>query len=169
LICIRKTAILIHSFCSHLHRAVKVRDALKTWVYIENDKCAPCDRVETIEHCFLEWRRVVRVWDHFSPILSRFSVHPFSVSVPSVFYPLSDFQSLPSSSIYNFLVVTILYWICQTFRNSRLSSQNVIYLVIKDIKLRIRCASIDAVRYFWSLNYVLCSVDTDDNIIFSLN
>lgn len=149
-----------------LHRAVKVRYALKTWGYIESDRCALCDRVETIEHCFLECKRVVRVWRYFSPILSRFSSSPFVVSALSVFYPLSDFPSSPSTSIYSFLVVTILFWIWQarnlsTFRNSRLNSQRIIDLVIRDVKLRISCASIDTVKHLWSKDSVLCSVVND--------
>lgn len=155
-----------------LHRAVKVRYALKIWGYIDNDKCALCDRIETVEHCFLDCQRVVTVWNYFSPILSRFLSSPFSVSVSSVFYPLCDSQSSPSSSIYSFLVVTILFWIWfarnqSTFRNSRLSSQSIINLIIKDIKVRIRCASIDTVRNLWSRHSVLCSLDIDDNVVFS--
>ena len=149
-----------------LHRAIKVRYALKTWGYIENDKCALCNNVETIEHCFLECPRVARVWDYFTPILSCFLISPFSVTAPSLFYPLSDSQSSISSSIYNFLVATILFWIWyarnqSTFRNSRLSSQSIIKLVVKDIKLRIRCAPLDAVKNFWSKDSVLCSVNND--------
>ena len=37
-----------------LHRAIKVRYALKTWGYkLKSDNCALCSQVETIEHCFL--------------------------------------------------------------------------------------------------------------------
>lgn len=70
-----------------LHRAVRVRYSLKSWGYINNDKCAVCDRVETIEHCFLECRRVVRVWSHFSLFISSLAGSPFSVSVSDIFSP----------------------------------------------------------------------------------
>ena len=54
-----------------LHRAIRVRYALRTWGYIDTDKCAVCSQVETIEHCFLNCPRVRKVWDHFSRPLSR--------------------------------------------------------------------------------------------------
>lgn len=156
-----------------LHRAVRVRYSLKNWGYINNDKCAVCNRVETIEHCFLECPRATGVWSHFSSVLSRLSVATFTVSVSSVFYPLSDCQS-PSSSLLHFLIVTCLFWIWHarnlaTFRNSRLSTQNIVDLIVMDIKLRIRCARADAVRNFWSMDSVLCSIDDSHNITFVIN
>ena len=66
---------------------------LKIWGYIDIDKCAICNRVETIEHCFLECPRVVKLWDHFSPILSILRDSPFFISPESVYYPLSHVQS----------------------------------------------------------------------------
>ena len=33
-------------------RAVKVRDSLRNWGYIDSSRCASCPRVETIDHCF---------------------------------------------------------------------------------------------------------------------
>ena len=142
-----------------LHRAVRVRYSLKKWGYITNDKCAVCDRVETIEHCFLECRRAVRVWSHFSPFISRLAGSPFSVSVSDIFFPPSDSLAQPLSS---YVIITILYWVWHarnlaTFRNSVLSSQATIRLVVKDIKLRIRCASMDTVRNFWSKDSILCT------------
>lgn len=156
-----------------IHRAVKVRYALKSWGYIDNDKCALCNRIETIEHCFLECNRVVDVWNFFSPTLSRFLNSPFSVSTLSVFYPLSDFQPPVSPSLYHFFVATVLFWTwharnLSTFRNSVLSARNIIDLVLKDIKSRIRCATSDAVRNFWSTQSILCSVDENDVICFSI-
>lgn len=155
-----------------LHRVVKIRYALKSWGCIDTDRCALCNRIETIEHCFLYCRRTVRVWNFFAPILSDFLNSPFSVSTLSVFYPLSDSPSSNAASLYNFVVVTVLYWVWYArneliFRNCRLSSRSVINQVIKDIRLRIRCASIDAVRNFWSWHSVLCSVNSNDDIVFS--
>ena len=146
---------------------MRVRYSLKSWGYINNDKCAVCDRVETIEHCFLECRRAVRVWGHFFPLISRLAGSPFPVSVSDIFPPLSD----SSSPLSSYVIVTVLYWIWHarnlaTFRNSTLSSQATVRLIVKDIKLRIRCASSDAVRNFWSKDSVLCTIDDNEKIVF---
>ena len=151
-----------------LHRAVRVRYSIKLWGYISDDKCAICGRVETIEHCFLECHRVVRVWGHFSPHISTLLCSPFSVSVFEVSFLLCVSLTQPLS---NYLIATVLYWIWHarnlaTFRNSTLSSQATIRLIVKHIKLRIRCASSDAVKNFWSKDSVLCSIDDNDNIVF---
>ena len=156
-----------------LHRAVRVRYSLKSWGYINNDKCAVCNRVENIEHCFLACPRIVRVWDHFSAPLSRVLDSTFVVSIPAVFYPLSDVQSTPTFSLFCYLVATILYWTwisrnLATFRNSSLSSRDIINLIKNDVKSRIICASDDAVRNFWSLRSAFCSIDDDGSIAFHL-
>ena len=39
-------------------------------------------------------------------------------------------------------------------------------LIIKDVKFRVRCATADMVRNFWSKDSVLCSVDDNDRIVF---
>ena len=155
-----------------LHCAVRVQYSLKTWGYIDNDKCAICGRVEKIEHCFLACSRVVRVWDYFSTFLSRLNDSTFVVSIPSVFFPLSDDPS-PSSPLSHFLIVTILYWLwtsrnMATFRNSTLGYQPIIGLIKNDVKARIRCAFLDSVRNFWSLRFVFCSIDNDGIITFYL-
>ena len=155
-----------------LHRAVRVRYSLKTWGYIDNDKCAVCGRVENIEHCFLACPRVVRVWDYFSTLLSRLNNSTFVVSIPLVFFPLSDDPS-PSSPLLHFLIITILYWLwtsrnMATFRNSTLLSQQIIELIKNDVKSQIRCASLDSVRNFWSSLSVFCSIDDEDIIAFHL-
>ena len=139
-----------------VHRAVCVRYSPKSWGYINNDKCAVCNRIENIEHCFLPCPRVVRVWDHFSTPLSPVLDSSFVVSIPFVFYPLSDSQPSSFSSLSNFLIVTILYWVwvswnLATFQNSKLTSQDIINLVKNDVKSRISCASDDSVRNFCSL------------------
>jgi len=156
-----------------LHCAVRVRYSLKSWGYIDNDKCAVCDRIENIEHCFVASPRVVKVWDYLSAHLSHFLNSPFIVSAPSVFYPLSDSQPSPCSPLSNFLIVTILYWIwtsCNlaTFCNSTLGSQQIIDLIKHDIKSRIRCAKADSVRNFWSLQSVFFSVHNNNSITFLL-
>ena len=93
-----------------LHHAVSVRYSLKSWGYIDNDKCAVCGGIENIEHCFLACPRVVKVWDYFSAHLSRFLNSPFVVSAPSVFYPLSDSQPLFSPfelSNFNYFILDL--------------------------------------------------------------
>ena len=79
-------------------------------------------RIENIEHCFLACPRVVRVWNYFSALLSCLSDSTFVVSIPSVFYPMSDDQLSLLSSLFNYFVATILYWVwlarnSATFRN----------------------------------------------------
>ena len=115
-----------------LHRAIHVRYSLKSWGYIITDRCAICGRIENIEHCFLACPRVVRVWNSFSPLLSRLSDSTFVVSIPSVFYPLSDDPPPPLSSLSNYFIATILYWIwiarnSATFRNSVLRRPNTVF------------------------------------------
>ena len=152
---------------------MRVRYSLKSWGYINNDKCAVCNRVENIEHCFLACRRIVRVWDYFSAPLSRILDSTFVVSIPAVFYPLSDFQSTPAFSLYCYLIATILYWTwisrnLATFRNSSLSSRDIINLIKNDVKSCIICASDDSVRNFWSLRSAFCSIDDDGSVAFHL-
>ena len=156
-----------------MHRAVRVRYALKTWGYIDNDKCAVCSNVESIEHCFFVCGRARRVWDFFSPHLSRLSGSPFSVSSLSVFFPLSDSVSSPGRSLSQYLIATILFWLWHsrnlaTFRNSCLDSSKITDLIRNDIKLRVRCQSLDSVRNFWSLHGVLCLIDDKNQITFGI-
>ena len=110
-----------------VHRVVRVRHALKTWGYISNDKCAVCNGIETIEHCFLECPRVVKLWDHFSPLLSALPDSPFSVSPRSVYYPFPCAQSSTGVSLSTYLMAMISYWCWlarnrATFNNTILSS-----------------------------------------------
>jgi len=150
-----------------------VRYALKSWGYIDNDKCAVCNRIETVEHCFLECPRVVKLWGHFSPLLSVLLDSPFSTSLTSIYFPFSCAQSSTGTSLSNYLLATILYWCWfarnrATFRNSVLSSKRVISLIKNDICTRIRGDRLDSAtcRNFWSHKNVLCSVDPSDNITF---
>ena len=81
-------------------RAVKVRDSLKNWGYIDSNKCASYSRKETIDHCFLNCVRVKRVWSFFSPVLSSLlgnvflpscTLSSFSVGLPSALKMLNSF------------------------------------------------------------------------------
>ena len=38
-------------------QGTKIRDSLKLWGYIATDRCAYCQRKETIDHCFLNCPR----------------------------------------------------------------------------------------------------------------
>ena len=84
-----------------IHRAIKVRYALKTWGYkLKSDKCALCSQVETIDHCLLFCPRVCAVWRYFTPYLSPLSTSPFSVNSSCIFFPFSSHASSPSFSLY---------------------------------------------------------------------
>ncbi len=85
-----------------IQRAVGVHFALMSWGYISSDKCALCNRSETIEHCFLECPRIVKVWDHFSPLISTFLGSPFSVSPKS-----STGVCLSQPYCYDFILVLV--------------------------------------------------------------
>ena len=127
--------------------------------------------METIEHCFLFCPRVLKVWDHFSPRLSRLLDFRFSVSVSSVFFPVSDSQSSPALLLSCYLIASCIYYVWHarnlaTFRNSVLSSQKIIDLVVKDVSLRIRCSSTDKIKHFCLLRNVVCSVDGGNNVTY---
>ena len=148
-----------------IHCAVRVRYNLKSWGYIDSDKCAVCSRVETMQHCFVDCPRVIKVWDFFSPYLSRLLGSSFSLSFSSVLFPFS------SLSLFCYLVATILFHVwhaCNsaTFRNCRQPPRAIIDIIIKDIQLRIRCDPIDRVRYFWSFDSVFCVLSADDKVSF---
>ena len=154
-----------------IHRAIRVRYSLKKWGYIDNGKCAICNKSETIEHCFLECSRVVSVWNFFSPLLSRLSSSPFFVSSKSVFFPFSETQSSPGNSPFSYLIATILYYIWfarnrATFHNSVLSSDKISKIILCDTQNRIRCKSVDSVENFWSFRNVLCSLDDNQILTF---
>ena len=67
-------------------RAIKVRDSLKNWGYIDSDKCAFCSRKETIDQCFLNCSRVKSVRSHFSPVISSILGTSFLPSCTYVFF-----------------------------------------------------------------------------------
>ena len=93
-----------------IHRAIKVRYALKTWGYkVKSDKCALCSQVETIEDCFLFCPRVHAVWNYFTCYMPHLSNFPFSVNCSCVFFPFSSRASSPSFSFYCYLIATILF------------------------------------------------------------
>ena len=143
-----------------IHRAIKVRYALKTWGYkVKSDKCALCSQVETIEH-FLFCPCVRAVWRYFTPYLSCLSNSPFSSRASS-----------PSFMLYCYLIATALFWIWQTrnlttFRNSVLNVNQNINLIKKDISCRILCAKQDEKENFWSTGNILCKISDTHSISF---
>lgn len=97
-------------------RAVKVRASLRNWGYIDNSRCASCNRVETIAHCFLDCPRVKEVWAHFAPFFSNFIGTPFRSNIVTVFFFRWDSRDSRKNRVVSFLLKTILYAIW-TFRN----------------------------------------------------
>ena len=69
--------------CLFIHRVIRVRYALMSRDYIDNDKCAICNYIETIEHCFLKCLRVIKLWEHFSVFRTMLDF-PFFASSESV-------------------------------------------------------------------------------------
>lgn len=97
-------------------RAIKVRDSLKNWGYIDSDKWAFCSRKETIDHCFLNCARMKSVWTHFSPVISSILGTRFLPSCTYVFFFRWTPASPKQNRIARFLIKIILYSIWK-FRN----------------------------------------------------
>ena len=135
----------------------------------KNVLCVPKSKQLNIVFFFCPRVRVV--WNYFTLYLSRFSNSPFSVNSSSVFFPFSSRVSLPSFSLYCYLITTILFWIWQcrnlaTFRNSVLSVNQIMNLIKKDVSCRILCAKRDEKENFWSTGNTLCLISSDHSISF---
>ena len=130
-------------------RAVKVRYSLRNWGYINYDICGSCPRRETIDHCFLNCRRVKLVWAHFLPLLSLLISTFFVVNCVSVF--LFEFTATDNRShrlILHF-IKSILFGIWKfrnkaTFHNGKEDERASIKYICFDVKSRIR---IDRFRF----------------------
>ena len=125
-------------------RAVKVRDSLKNWGYIDSNKCASCSRKETIDHCFLNCVRVKRVWSFFSPVLSSLLGNVFLPSCTRVFFFRWAPVSPKNAQLIRFLIKTILYGIWKfrnkaTFHNGNDTPEGMIRYILSDIKNRVAC------------------------------
>ena len=97
-----------------IHRAIKVRYALKTWGYkLKSDKCALCSQVETIEHCFV-FALECALCGGTLRLICLASLLPLSLLTPCIFFPFSSHASSPSFSLYCYLIATVLFWIWQT-------------------------------------------------------
>ena len=97
-------------------RAVKVRESLSNWGYIDNPLCASCPRVESIDHCFRACLRVNAVCVFFLPLLSLLLAQPFPLCSASIFFFQLSFPNDKSRRLIQFAVKSILYGIWQ-FRN----------------------------------------------------
>jgi len=154
-------------------RAVKVRNSLRNWGYISSARCASCPRIETLDHCFINCRRVKPVWAHFVPWLSALLNSPFVPNCSFIF--LFQFQC-PSrhSRILLFFIKTILYGIWKfrnkaTFHNGKEDSKALIRYIKSNIKNRIlldkhRLSPL-VFRDLWS-HPAICSLREHDNLVF---
>ena len=156
-------------------RAVKVRHSLRNWGYIPSVRCASCSRIETIDHCFINCRRVKPVWAHFVPLVSALLNSPFVPNCSSVFF--FQFQCLPRHlRILLFLIKTILYGIWKfrnkaTFHNGKEDSKALIRYIKSNIKNRIlidkhRLSPLTFRDLWW--HPAICSFREHDNLVFHL-
>ena len=90
-------------------RAVKVRESLRNWGYIDNPSCATCSQTESIDHCFRACPRVNAVWFFFLPLLSSLLSHPFPLCGASIFFFQLPFPNDKSRHLLLFLIKSILY------------------------------------------------------------
>jgi len=126
-------------------KAVKVRDSLRNWGYINSDKCASCPRRETIDHCFLNCSRVKLVWAFFIPLLSALlnPPAPFVVNCVSVFFFRFPPCFSKNRAIVIFIIKSVLYGIWKfrnkaTFHNGTESDRAIIRYINQDITSRIK-------------------------------
>ena len=124
-------------------RGVKVRDSLKNWGYIDSDRCASCNRKETIDHCFLNCARVKRVWSYFSSILTFLLQCPFRPFVPMVFFFRWSSNHRKKNAIAIFFIKSIIYavWVFRnkaTFHNGNECHRAIIRYVLHSVSSRIR-------------------------------
>ena len=124
-------------------RATKVRDSLKNWGYIGSDRCAFCNRKESIDHCYLNCRRSRAVWEHFAPLLSRLIMASFPINVLTIFFFRWSSDNRKQNRIAYFLINTVLYAIWHvrnkaTFHNGTETHRAVIKYATQDFKSRIK-------------------------------
>ena len=123
-------------------RAIKVRDSMKNWGYINSDRCASCPRKESIDHCFLNCARVKAVWSHFSPVLSSLLGVTFSPNCLFVFFFQWPRVDVNKARLARFVIKTVLYGIWtfrnkSTFHNGNEDSRAIIRYIKTDIRKRI--------------------------------
>ena len=123
-------------------RGVKVRDSLCNWGYINSDRCAVCNRKETIDHCFLNCKRAKRVWASFCPLISALIGCIFLPHVTTVFFYKGFDARTKDQVIARYLVKTILYGIWHfrnkaTFHNGTENSRAIVQYIRHDITTRL--------------------------------
>ena len=156
-------------------RAIKVRHSLRNWGYISSSRCASCSRIETVDHCFLNCRRVKPVWSHFTPLLSALLSVPFVPNCAFVFFYQFSCPYSKNFRIALFLIKTILFAIWKfrnkaTFHNGNENSKAIIRYINQDIRKRILLdqhrLNPSVFRDLWS-HPALCSFREHDNLIFN--
>ena len=130
-------------------RGTKIRDSLKSWGYIATDRCAYCQRKETIDHCFLNCSWAKRAWLAYTPILSALLNVPFVPNVKSVFFYLWHLKRPTSNLRALYFIKTILYgiWFFRnkaTFHNGTESPRAIVRFIKQDISTRLK---VDFIRY----------------------
>lgn len=123
-------------------RAIKVKDSMKNWGYINSDRCASCPRKESIDHCFLNCVRVKAVWSHFSSVLSSLLGVTFSPNCLFVFFFQWPRVDAKKARLARFVIKTVLYGIWtfrnkSTFHNGNEDSRAIIRYIKTDIRKRI--------------------------------
>ena len=155
-------------------RAVKVRESLRNWGYIDNPSCATCSQTESIDHCFRACPRVNAVWFFFLPLLSSLLSQPFPLCGASIFFFQLPFPNDRSRRLLLFLIKSILYGIWRfrnkaVFHNGREDSRAITKYIIMDIKNRIKADhfrfSPSKFRSLWC-HPALCDFHQDDNLVF---
>ena len=156
-------------------RASKVRDSLKNWGYIASDRCAVCDRKESIDHCFLNCGRSRSVWEHFAPLLSRLIRASFPINVLTVFFFRWTSDDRKSNRIAYFLIKTILHAIWRfrnkaVFHNGTETHRAVVKYVLQDFKGRIKLdyfrLSRERFLDIWGLPFIVSLRDDRLNFMF---
>lgn len=156
-------------------RASKVRDSLKNWGYIASDRCAVCNRKESIDHCFLNCVRSRSVWEHFAPLLSRLIGASFPINVLTVFFFRWTSDDRKSNRIAYFLIKTILHAIWRfrnkaVFHNGTETHRAVVKYVLQDFKGRIKLdyfrLSRERFLDIWGLPFIVSLRDDRLNFMF---
>ncbi len=124
-------------------RGVKVRDSLRSWGYIDSDRCAACNRKESIDHCFLNCGRVRRVWAFFAPLLSQLIGASFPINVLTVFFFRWSSNHRKKNQVARFFIKTVLYAIWHfrnksTFHNGTEDHKAIIKYALIDFKNRVK-------------------------------
>lgn len=152
-------------------RGTKVRDSLKHWGYIDSDRCAVCNRKETIDHCFLNCPRARGVWAHFAPTLSRLIGASFPINVLTIFFFRWSSGDKRKNRVALFLIKTVLYAIWHfrnkaAFHNGHEDHRAIIRYALQDIKCRIKLDHFRLPRAAFEDHWVIPGVVSLENDVF---